>query len=126
MTQFSFLCSYIKSFVLLLIIVVFIGLKVAEAESANQEVTPETELAAKLEGLIVQLREERADYYAQKSQYETQIQEARENHKLLKDELEELRQQENESDKQVQKYSDEVDSIKKQLVSKTNSAVLKK
>lgn len=95
----------------------------SESGDANQEnsqkISNQRELTERLEESIEQLRLVRSDYYTQKAQYDAQIQKARENHRMLKDELDELHLQEAESDKQILKYKEEVEDIKKELVTKT-------
>ena len=84
----------------------------------SQQVNNHEELTQRLEELIEQLRLERSDYYLQKAQYDTQIQKAQQNHDILKKEIEELRQKESDSDKQILKYKEEVEDIKSNLASR--------
>lgn len=104
----------------LAVLVAFASATFAESPVADSNKPRETnrqkELSGRLEELIRQLRQERSAYYAQKSQYETQTEKNCENRKILQDELSDLRRQEAESDQQLQKYEQEVEDLKKQLV----------
>lgn len=116
LTSFSNFC--IKSFGIFLIITAFSGIITADSNVTYQSTNTQKELTKKLEGLIEQLRQERADYYTYKAQNETEIQKACENHKLLQDELNELRLRETEYDQQILKYKEEVEDINKKLMAK--------
>jgi hypothetical protein len=106
----------------LLVSTVFTGRAFAAptAEDPNElrQVNRQKELSEQLEGLIRQLRQERSAYYVEKARLEAQIEKARENHKVLQTELDDLCKQENESDQQLQKYKTEVGNLKEQLVLK--------
>jgi hypothetical protein len=119
MTLTSFSNSCIKSFGIFLIITAFSGIITADSNVTYQSTDTQKELTEKLEGLIEQLRQERADYYIYKAQNETEIQKARENHKVLQDELNELRLREAEYDQEILKYKEEVEDINKKLIAKT-------
>jgi len=101
------------------ILVAFAGRAFAAPEVAEpnkpQETNRQKELSERLEGLIRQLRQERSAYYVQKAQYEAGIEKARENRKILQEELDELRRQEAESDQQLRKYEAEVEDLEEQL-----------
>jgi len=75
----------------------------------------EKEPSERLEELIRKLRQERSAYYTQKAEYESRIQKARENRRILREELEEVRRQESQTDRQIRQYQDEVDDLKIQL-----------
>jgi TolA-binding protein len=77
------------------------------------------ELSERLEELIRRLRQERSAYYVQKARQEARIEKARENHKVLQEELDELRRQEAEADQQLRKYEAEVEDLKEQLAPRT-------
>ncbi|MEJ2703983.1 MAG: DUF3450 family protein [Sedimentisphaerales bacterium] len=108
----------------LLVLVIFAGQSLVASETADpnqpQTTSKQKELSARLEELIRQLRQERSAYYAQKAQYESQIEKARQNRKVLQGKLDDLRQQEMESDQQLQKYETEVDDLQEQLASKAS------
>ncbi len=118
MTLTSFSNSCIKSFGIFLIITAFSGIIIADSNFTYQSIDTQKELTEKLEGLIEQLRQERADYYTYKAQNETEIQKAHENHKVLQDELNELRLLETEYDQEILKYKEEVEEINKRLLTK--------
>jgi hypothetical protein len=94
----------------------------SEAVDPNQpgEAKTHEELSQRLEELIRQLRQERSAYYAQKAEYESRIQKARENRSILRGELEEMRRQQSEMDRQIQKYGAEVKDLEKQLESRSS------
>ncbi|MBN1972964.1 MAG: DUF3450 family protein [Sedimentisphaerales bacterium] len=123
MALITFLKLLIKPSIIFFIIAVLTGhsfaVSAAMDPNAIRQTNNHTVLSESLEELIQQLRQERSDYYTQKTQYDMQIQKARENHNILKDELDELREQETELNEQILKYQDEVEKIKKQLVLKT-------
>lgn len=108
----------------LAVLVALAGQTVAASPATDsnkpQQTNRQKELSGRLEELIRQLRQERSAYYAQKSQYEAQTEKARENRKILQGELDDLRRQEGESDQQLQKYEEEVEDFKKQLVPKAS------
>jgi hypothetical protein len=83
------------------------------------------ELSQHLEDLIRHLRQYHSAYYVQKSRYENRIDKARENHKISRDELEDLRQKEVETNQQIKKYEVEVEDLKKQLILKTSLEAIK-
>lgn len=85
-----------------------------------KEANRQRELSERLEELIRQLRQERSAYYVQKTRQEARIEKARENRKILRDELNDLHRQETESDQLLRKYEAEVDDLKEQLVSRTS------
>jgi uncharacterized protein YlxW (UPF0749 family) len=85
-----------------------------------RETDTQRELSQRLEDLIRQLRQERSAYYLQKAQYEGRMEKARENHKILQDELEDLSRQEAETDQQNRRYEAEVEDLKKELVSRAS------
>lgn len=89
-------------------------------EDANEprQTNKQKELSEQLEDLISRLRQERAAYYTQKARLDSQTEKARENRKILQDELDDLRKQENESDQQLRKYEAEVENLKEQLAPK--------
>ena len=91
-----------------------------EDPNKPRETTRQKELSERLEELIRQLRVERSTYYVQKARQDARIEKARENRKILQDELNDLRRQETESDQQLRKYQAEVDDLKEQLGSKTS------
>jgi chromosome segregation ATPase len=106
------------------VLVIFAGQRLAASETADpnqpQTTDRQKELSGQLEELIRQLRQERSAYYARKAQYESQIEKARENRRVLQDELDDLRRQEAESDQQFQKYEAEVNDLKEQLAAKAS------
>ena len=85
----------------------------------SRQTNTHRELSQRLEDLIRQLRQERSAYYMQKAQYEGRIEKTRENRRILRDELEDLRRQETETNQQIQKYEAEVEDLKKKLVSRS-------
>jgi TolA-binding protein len=101
------------------ILVTFAGWAIATQEVADpnkpRQTNQQKELSERLEELIRQLRQERSDYYVQKAQYEAKIEKAQENRKILREQLEDLRRQETESDQQLRKYKTEVEDLKQQL-----------
>ncbi len=108
----------------LLVLVIFTGRSFTMPAAADpnepREKDRQTELSERLEELIRRLRQERSAYYVQKARLEAQMEKARENRKLLQDELTELRRQETESDRQLQTYEAEVGGLKMQLSSKAS------
>jgi TolA-binding protein len=101
------------------ILVTFTGWACAAQEVADpnkpQKTNQQKELSEHLEELIRQLRQERSAYYVKRAQYEAKIEKARENRKILREQLDELRRQEVESDQQLRKYETEVEDLKEQL-----------
>ena len=85
-----------------------------------RQTTRQAELSERLEELIRRLRQERSAYYVQKARQESRIEKARENRKVLHDELNDLSRQEAETDQQFQKYEVEVEDLIKQLGSKAS------
>ena len=84
-----------------------------------RQTNEQRELSERLEELIRRLRQERSAYYVQKARQEARIEKARENHKVLQEELDELRRQEAEADQQLRKYEAEVEDLKEQLAPRT-------
>ena len=108
----------------LLVLGLLAGGALAASEVADpngpRQTSTQRELSQRLEDLIAQLRQERSAYYVQKAQYEGQIEKARENRKILQDELDDLRRQEAETDQQIRKYEAEAQDLKEQLVSRAS------
>ena len=85
-----------------------------------QGTSRQAELSARLEDLIRQLRQERAAYYVQKARVEARMEKARENRKVLQDELNALKRQQAETEQQLRDYEGEVEDLKAQLGSKAS------
>lgn len=78
------------------------------------------QLTRRLEDLIRQLRELRSDYYRKRTEFDAQIQKARQNRETLQAEAEGLRQQEAELDRQLQQYNSEVQDLSQRLDQKAS------
>ena len=108
----------------LLVLVVLAGQSFAAPAVADpntpQGKSRQAELSERLEELIRRLRQERSAYYVQKARHEARIEKARENRTLLQDELNELRRQEAQADRQLQQYQAEVQDLREQLDSKAS------
>jgi hypothetical protein len=111
--------TFCLSFLILVVVAgrMFAVSNVAEPNKP-QETNRQKELSERLEELIRRLRQERSAYYVQKAQYEAKIERVRQNRKVLQDELNELRRQEAEADRQLRTYEAEVEDLKEQLVSR--------
>ena len=101
-------------------ILVVVGARACAAQEVAdpnkpQQTNQQRERSERLEELIRQLRQERSAYYVQKARSEATIEKARENRKILREQREELRRQEAESDQQLRKYEAEVEDLKEQL-----------
>lgn len=106
----------------LLVLEVLVGQTFAAPAVADpnkpQVTNKQAQLSARLEELIRQLRQERSAFYVQKARQEAQIEKARENRKILQDQLNDLHRQEMDSDQQLRKYKAEVEDLKEQLGSR--------
>lgn len=108
----------------LLVLGALAGQVVAASPGADanepQGTSRQAELSARLEELVRRLRQERAVYYVQKAQVEARTEKARENSKVLQDELNALKRQQAETEQQLRNYEGEVEDLKAQLGSKTS------
>jgi hypothetical protein len=104
----------------LLILIVLTDQILAESRSTDSNISRDIDKRAKLiqhlQELIHRLRQERSAYYTQKAQHDIQMQKARQNLKILQDELDDLHRQEAELNQQLRKYEIEVENSKEQLV----------
>lgn len=93
----------------------------AIAASPSTETTESrTDLLDTLQDLVSRLRMQRQNYYQQKAQDDTEIQQTRDNAQLLQTQLDELRKQEADLDEQIRKYQSELQTLNAQSAQKAD------
>ncbi len=88
------------------------------ASQPTEAAESQTELLNTLQELVGRLRTTRQDYYAKKARDEAEIQQSRENARLLQTQLDEVRQQEADLDEQIRKYDLELQTLTTQSAEK--------
>lgn len=91
------------------------------ASSSSSAPDNQTELLETLQDLVSQLRTLRQDYYQQRTQDNTKLQETQKNVRLLETQVAELRQQEAELDAEIHKYRGELETMTVEAVQRTHA-----